>query len=158
MTSKVSGAAVILSPSLSPLLSPTLSPSLLGIVSPTPPLVSLSPSPFLYSEGLTQKGRVVINEIGWSGTLASPFDEWIELYNPGNKAIDLSNWVLKSEDDSPKIVFNSGSIIHANDYFLIERSDDNTISNISADLVASFGSGGLNDSGKYLLFQMPMAL
>ena len=52
---------------------------------------------------------VVINEIAWMGTDASPNDEWIELYNRTEKEIALSNWVLYAKDGVPYIPL-SGAI------------------------------------------------
>lgn len=40
------------------------------------------------------KERVIINEIAWAGTPASPSDEWIELRNLGTTPVDLSGWCL----------------------------------------------------------------
>ena len=39
-------------------------------------------------------GRVIINEIAWAGTPASPADEWIELRNLGSIPVDLTGWSL----------------------------------------------------------------
>jgi len=39
-------------------------------------------------------GKVIINEIAWTGTLADPADEWIELRNLGSIPVDLSGWTL----------------------------------------------------------------
>ncbi|MCD6494511.1 DUF11 domain-containing protein [Candidatus Bipolaricaulota bacterium] len=39
-------------------------------------------------------GRVIINEIAWAGTPASPADEWIELRNLGSIPVDLTGWTL----------------------------------------------------------------
>ncbi len=50
---------------------------------------------------------VIINEVAWMGTIASTSDEWIELYNPGTVAIDLTGWVLRADDESPFITWNS---------------------------------------------------
>jgi len=94
---------------------------------------------------------VVINEIAWMGTKGDFHDEWIELYNKADYDIDLTNWILESDDSSPEIVFNN--IISAKGYYLIERisegdeSDDAT--SILADWYGSF-SYGLKDSGEIL--------
>jgi len=93
---------------------------------------------------------VVINEIAWAGTLASATDEWIELYNTESDPVDISSWRLVSSDDSPDIIFPEETIIQTNAYFLIERSSDDTISDITADLIASFGQGGLNNAGEMI--------
>jgi len=94
--------------------------------------------------------RVVINEIAWAGTGASPYDEWIELYNAEGEDVDLSGWRLESDDLSPAIEFPEGTIIGAGKYFLIERFNDDVVSNIDADLAVSFGHGGLNNNGEVI--------
>ncbi|PIQ91567.1 MAG: hypothetical protein COV70_03005 [Parcubacteria group bacterium CG11_big_fil_rev_8_21_14_0_20_39_22] len=93
---------------------------------------------------------VVINEVAWMGTKASPFDEWIELYNRTDKEIDLSNFTLQSNDQSPYIPLEG--TIAPYGYYLIERknggeSDEATESpvvDVVADMWVSFGSGLAN--------------
>jgi len=92
-------------------------------------------------------GRIVINEIGWMGTDAFAADEWIELYNAGTATVDLSGWKLSAADGSPKITL-SGSIAPG-DFYLIERTDDQTIVGIDANLKTSFGNG-LGNGGESL--------
>ncbi len=46
-------------------------------------------------------GRVVINELAWSGTTADPQDEWIELRNLGTEPVDLTGWVLRWRSTHP---------------------------------------------------------
>ncbi len=90
-------------------------------------------------------GSVVINEIAWMGTTISANDEWIELYNNGTEAVDLTNWTLRAIDDVPSIILTG--TIPANGYFLLERTDDTTIPNITADKIYT---GALVDSGENL--------
>lgn len=92
-------------------------------------------------------GKVVINEIAWSGTEASVNDEWIELHNLENYSVDLSGWILKAEDGMPEIKIEDGKIIKANDYFLLERTDDSTVNTIPADQIYT---GALNNEGEML--------
>ena len=94
---------------------------------------------------------VVINEIAWMGTAADANDEWVELYNRGADSIDLTGWKLAADDGVPEI--DLIGTIPANGYFLVERSsDDNTISDIIADLAVPFsgagGGSGLSNSGE----------
>jgi len=92
---------------------------------------------------------VVINEVAWSGTAAQSTDEWIELYNNTGETIDLSGWHLLAADGSPNIAL-SGTI-PTNGYFLLERTDDNTIDNTISDIPADlFFSGLLYDTGESL--------
>jgi hypothetical protein len=39
--------------------------------------------------------RVVISEVAWAGTPASPDGEWIELANPEEEPVDLGGWTLR---------------------------------------------------------------
>jgi len=138
-------SVTIVSPLVSPILSPSKTPA------PTPKLSTTpTPSPIPKLSTAKKFGTVVINEIAWAGTDASATDEWIELYNTENNPIDISSWRLVSSDDSPDIIFSEGTIIQANSYFLIERTDDNTVSDITADLAAGFGQGGLNNAGEMI--------
>ena len=89
---------------------------------------------------------IVINEVAWAGTIANSADEWIELYNRSSKTIDLSGFKLKSQTDNKPNINLSGTM-SSGSYYLIERTDDNTVSDIAADLTASFGSGGGGGAG-----------
>ena len=88
---------------------------------------------------------LLINEVAWAGTLASTSDEWIELYNPGSSAVNLTGWILRTDDGSPNLAL-SGTI-PAGGYFLLERTDDMTVSDIPADLIYT---GELNNSNEIL--------
>jgi hypothetical protein len=90
---------------------------------------------------------VVINEVGWGGTAAASTDEWIELLNTTTQTLSLDGWVITST--AGLSVALTGSTIAGPGYYLIERSDDQTISDIPADRVANFGSG-LANSGTTL--------
>lgn len=85
---------------------------------------------------------LIINEVAWMGTSASPQDEWIELRNTTSHAIDLDGWRLQSGDGSPDITLDG--VIPAGEYFLLERTGDDTISTHVADLIytGSLGNGG----------------
>ena len=86
----------------------------------------------------------MINEIAWAGTHASSSDEWIELYNNSAATISLTGWTLTDDGD---ININLAGDIAPYSYFLLERSDDQTISNINADMIYH---GSLRNSGETL--------
>lgn len=93
-------------------------------------------------------GDVVINEIAWMGTTFNEDDEWIELINTTDSDIDITDWTLSAAVTTPNITL-SGSV-PANGYFLFERIDDNTISDIVADQIYS---GSLSNSGEQLFLK-----
>ena len=103
----------------------------------TPTLVAPPPSPY-------PALSLLINEVAWAGTLASASDEWIELHNPGASAIDLSGWSLTDGND---ISHTLAGILPPYGFFLLERTDDSTVSDIPADRIYS---GALSDSGETL--------
>jgi len=90
-------------------------------------------------------GNIIINEIAWMGTENLANDEWIELYNNGDTAINLDGWTLKTDDEAPEI--NLPGIIPAKGFFLLERTDDNTVPEIPADLIYK---GVLGNNGEDL--------
>ncbi|MFH1890483.1 MAG: lamin tail domain-containing protein [Candidatus Kuenenbacteria bacterium] len=92
-------------------------------------------------------GDVIINEIAWMGTVTSATDEWIELKNNTSEQIDLTDWTLVAEDGKPNITLDG--VIEAQAYFLLERTDDESVPDITADWFGSFGTG-LNNNGEKL--------
>lgn len=59
--------------------------------------------------------RIVINEICYSD---SETNDWIELYNPTDKTIDLSSWQLIDNDDEP-FIFPTGIELNADEYLVV---------------------------------------
>lgn len=88
---------------------------------------------------------IVINEVCWMGTENSANDEWIELYNNTGNTVNLEGWVLKADDGSPEI--NLEGIIPANGFYLLERTDDDSASGITANQIYT---GPLKNSGEKL--------
>ena len=69
---------------------------------------------------------VVVNEVAWAGHSDHTGDEWIELLNNTAATICLEGWRLVASDGGPSITL--GGEIAPNAYYLIERSDDETVS------------------------------
>jgi len=88
---------------------------------------------------------VVINEVAWMGTASSSADEWIELYNSGSEDAGLEGWTLTAADGTPAIDLSGTST--AGGYFLLERTDDESVPDIAADLIYA---GALGNSGETL--------
>lgn len=79
------------------------------------------------------------------GTDNSASDEWIELYNNSADDVDLTGWKLEATDGRPTIELEG--TIEAGKYFLLERTDDNSVPSVTADLIYS---GALGNSGEWL--------
>lgn len=87
--------------------------------------------------------QILINEINWSGSTASPNDTWIELYNPGQASVDIQGWTISHiATSAADFVLPTGSplVIGANNYFLIshfDQNNQNSILNTKPDYVSS---------------------
>ncbi|MBI5933933.1 MAG: lamin tail domain-containing protein [Chloroflexi bacterium] len=104
---------------------------------------TLTPTPTATS---SPTRSIVINEVAWMGTLASPDHEWIELYNNSGVNVDLAGWTLETSDGYPSITINSGSIVTGG-YFLLRNENV-----FSPDVTAPtfLYSGSLSDNGEEL--------
>jgi len=96
------------------------------------------------------RASVSFNEIAWMGTSISSTNEWIELFNDGVDSVDLSGWKITTNDGGLSI--NLSGSIPAQGFYLIERTDDNTVPSVVADLVSPFGSG-LSNSGEDIVLK-----
>lgn len=89
--------------------------------------------------------ELLINEIAWMGTEESWADEWIELYNPSDQKINLEEWKLVTKDKNLNIDLQG--TIKPNSFFILERTDDETLPEIKADQIYT---GSLTNEGQYL--------
>jgi len=114
----------------------------------TPPIETPTSTP-TSTEPVYAPPDVVINEIAWMGTQSNKAnDEWIELYNNTDGAIDLTGW--KFLVSGAAITWNNtSSIIPAHSYYLLERTNDNAILDVLANAIVTI-SGGLKNSGEKL--------
>jgi 5-methylthioadenosine/S-adenosylhomocysteine deaminase len=125
-------------------------PDRIGLRRHLPTAVAVSLSLLAPPAGLAvaqevQALHVAINEIAWMGTTVSASDEWIELKNNTTAPVALAGWTLTAADGTPAIAL-SGTI-PAGGYFLLERTDDNTVPRIAADQIYT---GALSNTGEVL--------
>jgi hypothetical protein len=104
-----------------------------------------------------ERESLIFNKLAWMGTLKSSNDEWIELKNISEEETNLFNWqildkrTIEGESGGIKIFFGK-TIIEPNELLILERTDDNTLANISADLIYK-GSLGNSNEALYLFDQ-----
>jgi hypothetical protein len=130
---------------LTPALTATLTTTSTTTATPATPDGPADPPPSF------DAGAVLINEVAWAGTLASTSDEWIELWNPGPEAILLDGWTLTDGGDITVVLVGE---IAAFDFYLLERSDDQTVSDVAADRIYT---GSLNNGGETIELIDPSA-
>ena len=86
---------------------------------------------------------LVINEVAWAGTAASSADEWLELHNITTQTVSLAGWTLTSTNG---LAINLSGEITAGNYYLLERTDDQTVSDMAADHLYTGNLGNDGDS------------
>lgn len=88
-------------------------------------------------------GSVVINEVGWMGTVANFNHEWIELYNTTCQAINLTGWYISDDSGAQTYIIGSG-VISPRGFFLIEQSEAAT--SVPAGSLAGLSLANAGDS------------
>lgn len=78
------------------------------------------------------------------GTSVSQNDEWIELRNTSATGVPLEGWTLS---DGGSLTIPLSGTISGNGYFLLERTDDDTVAGVSASLLYT---GALANDGRTL--------
>ncbi len=91
--------------------------------------------------------KLTISEIAWAGTASNTSDEWVELFNPTDQPIDVTGWLLTFGDNTIDLGRAVNTAIEPGGYFLLERTDDDTVSDIAADMTYT---GGLSNDGVIL--------
>ena len=138
-------------PTATQTLTPTMTPTPSPAFTFTPTLTFTPTSTATPAATPVPPRAVLISEVAWAGTAASAYDEWLELYNPGDTAIDLTGWRLTASDGSPDIALQG--TIAAHGFFLLERTDDDTVSDIPADQIYT---GNLSNGGEALTLYGPL--
>jgi len=93
------------------------------------------------------RDKVIFNEISWMGTTIDWRNEWMELKNISGNDISFKGWQILDKEQEIKIIFEEKDNILANQFFLLERTNDDSVPNILADKIYS---GNLNDEDEIL--------
>lgn len=91
---------------------------------------------------------VIINEVAWMGNSTNSNAEWIELFNSGGTPVPLDGWTLITQNGTPHITL-TGSI-KSGGFFLLERTSDATVPNITADEIYT---GALSNGGDTIILK-----
>ncbi|MBT4484621.1 MAG: T9SS type A sorting domain-containing protein, partial [Candidatus Latescibacteria bacterium] len=94
---------------------------------------------------------IVINEINYNSSSDFDTEDWIEFYNVGDSAIDISNWIFKDDDDTHKFVFSENTVIGPENYLVLCR-DTSLFTTLFPDVPNYIGdmSFGLSSRGELI--------
>lgn len=81
-----------------------------------------TPTPTLSNEGSAFFSAICINEFLTASAVG--VEDWVELYNRGSVAVDISNWHLSDDVDTPlKYTFPAGTSIPAGDWLSVDQDE-----------------------------------
>ncbi|MGC6566055.1 MAG: lamin tail domain-containing protein [Akkermansiaceae bacterium] len=105
---------------------------------------SWAPTPESFTTPDSLAAQVVINEIHYDPNDETSAEEFIELYNPGTTALDLSGWMIT---DAVEFTFPGGTVIPANGYLVIAE-DPATMNSVYGITALGPWTGGLRNTGE----------
>lgn len=117
-----------------------------------------------FASGNNPSREVTFNELAWMGSpkrdgetsTAAANNEWIELKNNSVSTADLSGWQILNDAEKFRITFDGGEKISAGGFYLLERTDDDSVPGVTADKIYK---GALLNSGMWLrIFSSQCAL
>ena len=94
-----------------------------------------------FVESTVERKNLVINEINYSSSSSLLTGDWIELYNPNNYLINISNWKVFDSMNSYTIPDNT--IINSNGYIVISN-DILSFKRLYPDITNVIGNSGIN--------------
>ncbi|MBI4992230.1 MAG: lamin tail domain-containing protein [Candidatus Harrisonbacteria bacterium] len=89
--------------------------------------------------------KLLINEVAWMGGFSSANDEWTELKNISGDDLDISSWQLLDKDEQIKIVFPGGAKLSSGGFMLLERTNDDSVSGLAANLIYAGALSNANE-------------
>lgn len=114
--------------------------------------------------GSSASPQVTINEFNYNADSASNSGDWIELWNYGSTALNISGWKIKDGQENHVFVFPTGTVIPANGYLVVVedslkfKSQFPNVNNWIGHLGFNFSNGGdeirlfKHDDNLYLSF------
>ncbi len=102
----------------------------------------------IFESGVSENTGVIINEINYKSSPDFNTGDWIELYNRGNNAVDISGWQLKDALDENSFSFPDNTVLPANKYVVI-ANDLEKFEALNPDLTGVLGpfEFGLSSEG-----------
>lgn len=65
------------------------------------------------------RNAIVINEINYKSQTYFNSGDWVELYNTSSRDVDVSNWIIRDNNDDNMSIIPTGTIIPAHGYLVL---------------------------------------
>lgn len=90
----------------------------------------------LFSADVPDPGSIVINEVD-----SQPAD-WVEFFNPGGVALDISGYEIRDDSDDHRWQFPAGSTIEPGQYLMVEEGTIGVVDGVPTAFRDPIGIGG----------------
>lgn len=97
--------------------------------------------------------QIVINEINYNSNPTIDPGDWIELYNNSDESIDISNWIIKDDNDAHIFTIPKNNLISKGNYLII-CNDLVAFSNVFPSVQKVIGNLGFGFSGSGELLRL----
>jgi hypothetical protein len=98
---------------------------------------------------LSSRAEIIINEIHYDPDVKTELVEFIELYNTGSAAVDLSNWNVT---DAVDFTFPAGTSINANGYVVVSQNPTQFNAKFQNTALGPW-AGSLNNEGDQIVLR-----
>ncbi len=68
---------------------------------------------------MPQKNALVFNEINFKSGNSKPAGDWVEIYNPGTTAVDMTGWLYQDSNNKNKYYFPNGFVLQPDSYIVV---------------------------------------
>jgi hypothetical protein len=98
---------------------------------------------------ISPTGGIQFTEINYNSSDEFDAGDWVEIYNPGPDAVDVTNWQFKDGNDNHVYTIPAGTVLQANEYLALCQShtDFSTCFPLVTNVIGEFGFG-LSGSGE----------
>jgi len=78
--------------------------------------------------------KIILSELNLTQKKSAKYEDWIELYNISEDTLDLSNWVLKDNNDKHVFKLKQGTLILPKSYLILTRNREEFIKEYGSNL------------------------
>ncbi|MGL1886157.1 MAG: CotH kinase family protein [Reichenbachiella sp.] len=79
----------------------------------------------VFEEEDNELNDIIINEIFYNSDEEFDAMDWVELYNKGVQSVNISQWILKDDDDNHQYIIPDNTIIEAGTFLILCQSKEN---------------------------------
>lgn len=99
----------------------------------------------------TGTSNILFTEINYSSAISYNTDDWVEIFNAGNDAVDLAGWIFKDSGNDHTFIIPNGTMLEAKAYLVlaVDTSALKSFNPSQTNIIGNFDFG-LSSSGEFI--------